>query len=47
VTAPLNHDEPDEDRRAHDRRYKIVAAALAATILLFAALSITVVVLSS
>ena len=47
MTAPEYHDEPDEDRHAHDRHYKLVAAALAITIVLFAALSITVVVLSS
>ena len=42
-----SHDDLDEHTRIHDRRYKIFAAALAATVLFFAAISITVVVLSA
>jgi hypothetical protein len=41
------HDDLHEHTRVHDRRYQIFAAALAATILFFAAISITVVVLGS
>ncbi len=42
-----SHDDLHEHTRLHDRRYKLFAALLAATILFFAAISITVVVLSS
>ena len=41
--APL----PDEDRAAHDRRYKLFAVGLAVVVLAFAAISITVVVMTS
>ena len=42
-TAPLS----DEDRAAHDRRYKLFAVGLALVVLAFAAISITVVVMTS
>jgi hypothetical protein len=38
---------PDEDRAAHDRRYKLFAVGLAVVVLAFAAISITVVVMTS
>lgn len=46
MTAPPDVPSPheDEDRAAHDRRYKIFALALAVVILSFAAISITVVI---
>lgn len=40
-------DDTAEHTRAHNRRYMIFALILAATILAFAAISITVVVLSA
>jgi hypothetical protein len=40
-------DETAEHGRRHDRRYMVFAIILAATILAFAAISITVVVLSA
>jgi len=45
--VPGNHDPAPDDRRRHDRRYKIFAAVFATIVLAFAALSIAVVVLSS
>jgi hypothetical protein len=38
---------PDEDRAAHDRRYRLFAIGLAVVVLAFAAISITVVVMTS
>ena len=38
---------PDEDHAVHDRRYKLVAIGLAVVVLAFAAISITVVVMTS
>lgn len=38
---------PDDDRAVHDRRYKLFAIGLAIVVLAFAALSITVVVMTS
>jgi hypothetical protein len=38
---------PDDDHAAHDRRYKLFAIGLAVVVLAFAAISITVVVMTS
>ncbi len=38
---------PDEDHAAHDRRYRLFAIGLAVVVLAFAAISITVVVMTS
>jgi hypothetical protein len=38
---------PDDDTAAHDRRYKLFAIGLAVVVLAFAAISITVVVMTS
>lgn len=37
----------DEDRAVHDRRYKLFAIGLAVVVLAFAAISITVVVMTA
>ncbi len=38
---------PDDDHAVHDRRYKLFAIGLAVVVLAFAAISITVVVMTS
>jgi hypothetical protein len=38
---------PDDDQAAHDRRYKLFAVGLAVVVLAFAAISITVVVMTA
>ncbi|MCX6434001.1 MAG: hypothetical protein NTX29_14915 [Actinobacteria bacterium] len=46
MSEQLHDDDQHEHTRVHDRRYRIFAAVLATTILFFAAISITVVVLA-
>ena len=41
------HDDEDTDHRAHDRRYRLFAIGLAVVVLVFAAISITVVVMTA
>ncbi len=59
MTDPMTHPTADStpegqaddsvslERQRHDRRYKIFAVVFAVVVLLFAALSITVVIISS
>jgi hypothetical protein len=47
-TSPGGADDAHaRERQRHDRRYKMFAAAFAAVVLLFAALSITIVIVAS
>lgn len=44
---PAHDDEDDIDNGTHDRRYRLFAIGLAVVVLLFATISITVVVMTA